>query len=267
MSASDHRAMTVGPGRPGAAPSAAVPSGGPPSGTTTGPAVTRTSAEAGPAHRDHHERGIWRGTFVVYNLGVLGAGLAVIGALPLAALVLTQGSLLGLLLTPVLTWVVGTLLIAAVHAVHGQDLTTDIRPLRRLARGIRQSLRQAAALWLPVGVVAALVLAASALQGHAGPDLPSLALLGALTVVALIGSVIAARFTAGGGALWRCALGAVGVSGRGVLGILLVAVACLLLVTVIGEWVLLFAAAPLAALLDRSAAPLLDALERRGADG
>lgn len=219
------------------------------------------------AARDHHEQGIWRFTYVIYNLFALGAGLAVAGALPLAALVLTQGTLLGICGIPVLAWVLGTLLIGTVHAVHSQDLTTDIRPLRRLARGIRQSLRQAAALWIPVGVVTALVLAASALQGRAGPDLPSLVLLGALALVALIGSVIAARFTAGGVALWRYALGAVGLSGRGVLGILLVGLACVLLVTVIGEWVLLFVAAPLAVLLDRSGAPLLTALEQRGAKG
>lgn len=242
MSASDRRTMTAGPARPGAA--------------TTG-----LSAEAAPAHREHHERGIWRGTFVVYNLGVLGVGLALIGALPLAALVLTHGSLLGLLLTPVLAWVVGTLVITAVHTVHGQDLTTDIQPLRRLLRGLRQSPRQAASLWLPVGVLAALLLGAAALQGLPGPDAVGLAVLGAVAVLALIGSVVAARFTAGGGALWRYALGAVGISARGVLGIVLVAVVCALLVTVVGEWVLLFAAAPLAVLLDRSAAPLLSALE------
>lgn len=229
--------------------------------------VDSERVETAPAARAHHEQGIWRFTYVIYNLFALGAGLAVAGALPLAALVLTQGTLLGICGIPVLTWVLGTLLIGTVHAVHGQDLTTDIRPLRRLVRGIRQSFWQAAALWIPVGVVAALVLAASALQGQAGPDLPSLVLLGALAGVALIGSVIAARFTAGGAALWRSALGAVGVSGRGVLGILLVAVACVLLVTVIGEWVLLFVAAPLAVLLDRSSAPLLDALEQRAAEG
>lgn len=231
----------------------------------TGRVGTSGRVETTTASRDHHERGIWRGTFVIYNLFALGAGLAVAGALPLAALVLTQGTLVGICGIPVLTWVLGMLLIGTVHAVHGQDLTTDIRPLRRLARGIRHSLRQAAALWIPVGVVAALVLAAGALQGLTGPDLPGLVLLGALAAVALIGSVIAARFTAGGAALWRYALGAVGVSGRGVLGILLVAVACVLVVTVIGEWVLLFVAAPLVVLLDRSAAPLLTALEQRGA--
>lgn len=87
------------------------------------------------------------------------------------------------------------------------------------------------------------------------------------TAAVPVGSVIAARSTAGGAALWRYALGAVGVSGRGVLGILLVAVACVLLVTVIGEWVLLFVVAPSAVLLDRSAAPLLTAVEQRGATG
>lgn len=215
-------------------------------------------------HRDHHERGIWRGTFVVFNLVVLGSGLAVLGALPLAALVLTQGSLLGLLLIPVLTWMVGTAVVAAVHAVHGQDLTTDTQPLRRLLRGLRQSWRQAAALWLPVGILAGLMSAAAALQGRPGPDAAGLAVLAVVAVLALIGSVVAARFTAGGVALWRYALGAVGISVRGVLGIVLVAVVCVLLVAVIGEWVLLFAAAPLAVLLDRSAAPLLTALERNG---
>lgn len=214
-----------------------------------------------------HERGLWRATFVIYNLTMLGAGLAAIGALPLVALVLTQGTIVGIVGIPVLTWVIGTLLIGAVHAVHDQDLTTDIQPLRRLGRGIRQSLRQSAALWIPVGAMAALLLAAGALQGRTGPDAPSLVLLGAVAVVALIGSVIAARFTAGGGALWRYALGAVGVSGRGVLGIVLVAVACMFLVAVIGEWVLLFVAAPLVVLLDRSATPLLTALEKRGAAG
>ncbi len=214
---------------------------------------------------DHHERGIWRATVVVYNLGLLGAGLAAGGAQPLAARVLTAGTLLGLALLPLLAGVVGALLIGALHAVHGQDLTQDMRPLRRLVRGVRQSLRQAAALWVPVGVLAALLLGAAVLQGRTGPDAVGAILLAVVAVVALIGSVVAARFTAGGGALWRCALGSVGVSGRGVLGIALVALAALLQVAVIGEWVLLFAAAPLVVLLDRSAAPLLTALEKGGA--
>lgn len=226
--------------------------------------IADTQRPGTTAHREQHERGIWRGTYVVYNLGLLGAGLAAGGVLPLAALVLTQGTFMGIALVPVLTWIVGALLIGALHAVHGQDLTTDIRPLRRLGRGVRQSLRQSVALWGPVGLMAALLLVAAALQGRPGPDLPGLAVLAAVAVLALIGSVIAARFTAGGGALWRYALGAVGISRRGVLGILLVAVVCVLLVAVIGEWVLLFAAAPLAVLLDRSAAPLLTALEAGG---
>lgn len=227
--------------------------------------TSRTETTTGP--REQHERGIWRGTFVVYNLCLLGAGLAVAGALPLAVLVLTQGTLIGLLSTPVLAWVIGALLIGAVHAVHGQDLTADIQPLRRLGRGVRQSLRQSAALWGPVGIMAALLLGAAAVQGRSGPDALGLVTLGGVAVVALIGSVIAARFTAGGGALWRYALGALGFSARGVLGIVLVAAVCVLLVAVIGEWALLFAAAPLAVLLDRSAAPLLTALEKGGAEG
>lgn len=222
------------------------------------------AAVAEPTHRDHHERGLWRGALVIFNLGVLGAGLALLGALPLAALVLTHGSLLGLLLIPALTWGVGAAVIASVHAVHGQDLTVDMQPLRRLLRGLRQSWRQAAALWLPVGVLAALLLGAAMLQGRPGPDAAGLAVLAVVAVLALIGSVVAARFTAGGAALWRCALGAAGLSVRGVLGVVLVAVVCVLLVAVIGEWVLLFAAAPLAVLLDRSAAPLLTALEAGG---
>lgn len=229
--------------------------------------IANTERPETTTHREQHERGIWRGTYVVYNLGLLGVGLAAGGALPLAALVLSQGTLVGIALVPVLTWAGGALLIGAVHAVHAQDLTTDIRPLRRLGRGVRQSLRQSVALWGPVGLMAALLLGAAALQGRPGPDLTGLVALAAVAAVALIGSVIAARFTAGGGALWRYAIGAVGISGRGVLGILLFGVVCVLLVAVIGEWVLLFAAAPLAVLLDRSAAPLLTALDSGGATG
>lgn len=219
-------------------------------------------------HRERHERGIWRGTFVVYNLGLLGVSLAICGALPLAVLVFTQGTLVGIAVVPVLAWAIGALLIGALYAVHEQDLTRDIEPLRRLGRGARQALRQSAALWGPFGLMASLLLGAAALQGRSGPDMPSLVVLITVAVLALIGSVIAARFTASGGALWRYALGAVGFSGRGVLGIVLVAAVCVLLVAVIGEWVLLFTAAPLAVLLDRSAAPLLTALEAdRAAQG
>lgn len=208
-----------------------------------------------------HERGIWRGAYVVYNLVLLGGVLAVGGMILLAVLVLAQGSLVGVLCIPLLTWAIGALTIGAVYAVHDQDLTADIQPVRRMGRGLRHSTRQAAVLWIPAGAMIALVLAASILQGRSGPDAPGLVLLAAICLVALLGSVIAARFTAGGVALWRYALGAVAYSGRGALGVLLVALACALMVAVIGEWVLIFVAAPVAVLLDRSAKPLVVALE------
>lgn len=222
----------------------------------------RTVAEAGT---EPYARGIWRGTFVIYNLGLLGAGLAVGGALPLAALVLTQGTLVGIAIVPVLAWAVGALVIGALHAVHDQDLTSDIEPLRRLVRGVREALRQSVALWVPFGLLASLLLGGAALHGRTGPDLTGLLMLLAAAVLVLTGSVIAARFTAGGAALWRYALGAVGFSVRGVLGIALVAAVCVLLIAVVGEWALLFASAPLAVLLDRSSAPLLTVLENSGA--
>src|SRR5699024_5413293 len=133
--------------------------------------IANTERPETTTHREQHERGIWRGTYVVYNLGLLGVGLAAGGALPLAALVLSQGTLVGIALVPVLTWAGAALLIGAVHAVHAQDLTTDIRPLRRLGRGVRQSLRQSVARWGPVGLMAALLLEAAALQRRRGPAL------------------------------------------------------------------------------------------------
>src|SRR5699024_5413294 len=83
---------------------------------------------------------------------------------------------------------------------------------------------------------------AAAPRGARGPDVAGLVPLAAVAAAAVLGRVTAARFTAGGGALWRYASGAVGISGRGVLGILLFGVVCVRLVAVMGEWVLLFEA-------------------------
>lgn len=213
------------------------------------------------APRDVHERGIWRAAFVVHALGLLALPLGIGGAAVLAAAILTQGTLLGLLLAPLGAWLLGALLVAALHAVHDQDLTTDVPVLRRLARGLRQGHRQAAVLWLPVGAVAAAMTAGGLLGGGIGPDLAGLVVLLALGLLALVGSVVASRFTVSGTGLWRAALGALAVSPRGVLGIALVGLAAVLMVAAIGEWSLLIAAAPLVLLLDRSARPLILALE------
>ncbi|MFC0672622.1 hypothetical protein [Brachybacterium hainanense] len=230
-----------------------------PAPATASPAAPAPSA---PTARDVHERGIWRAAFVVHGLGVIGLALTAGGLLVLVPAILLQGTLLGLLALPAAAWWSGLLLIGALHALHGQDLTTDIRPLRRLGGGLRQGAGQAAVLWLPVGVVAAMLLGAQMLRGTGpGPVLPGLVLLLALVLLALIGSVIASRFTVTGVPLWRAALGAAAVSMRGTVGIVLVLAAGLCLTLVSGEWVLLLAAAPLVLLLDRSARPLVLALE------
>ncbi|GAA1726387.1 hypothetical protein [Brachybacterium phenoliresistens] len=223
--------------------------------------ATAPASKGAPEGRDVHERGIWRAAFVLYDLALLAVPLALGGALVLAAVVLSQGTLLGLLLVPGEAWLIGSLVVAALHAVHDQDLTTDIRPLRRLLAGLRQGHRQAAVLWIPVGLMAAGLIGGGMIGGGAGPDLAGLVLLLAVALIALLGSVIASRFTVSGIGLWRAALGAVAVSPRGVLGVGLTLMAAVLSVAVLGEWVLLLVAAPLVLLLDRSARPLVLTLE------
>lgn len=197
-----------------------------------------------------------RWPYLPYNVMVLTVTLAVAALPPLAAVIVLRNSVAGMLLAPVLAWWIGTALIAAVYAVHGQDLFSDAGLLRRSLRGARGAARDAAVLWLPSGIAAMGIMGATTLSGSA----PWLSiLLGALLVLmAVVGSAIAGCFSFRGRDLWRLSIAFVVLRPLSALGaacLVLIAGVC---VVAVGEWVLLLIGGLFAVLLDRTAMPILD---------